>query len=193
MKQLIMLLAAGCLSSAVTNAQPEAVSLQKNISTLNQQESALKKEKSYEKKELSRLKNGQVSAGLKSQFYSDFGNVPVSKWTRSSYFDEVSFVKNGKPFTAFYDEDTKLVGTSSPSSVTALPAKAQQKIKKYYKGYSIRNVIFFDDNEQNETDMVLYDQQFDDADNYFAELQKGNKKIILQVSPGGDVSYFKSY
>ena len=39
--------------------------------------------------------------------------------------------------------------------------------------------------------MNLFDLQFDDADNYFVELEKDNKKIVVQVNMSGDVSYFK--
>jgi len=39
--------------------------------------------------------------------------------------------------------------------------------------------------------MVLWGIQFDDADNYFVELSKGTKKIIVEVSPEGTVGYFK--
>ena len=51
--------------------------------------------------------------------------------------------------------------------------------------------MFFDDNEWNETDMILYGNQFADADNYFVELKKDNKEIILQVNPIGNVSILK--
>ena len=38
--------------------------------------------------------------------------------------------------------------------------------------------------------MMLYGQQFADADNYFVELSKDNKKIVLQVNMSGEVFYF---
>jgi hypothetical protein len=48
----------------------------------------------------------------------------------------------------------------------------------------------FDDNEYNESDMLLYGQLFEDEDSYFVEVQKDDKRIILQVSMDGQVSYF---
>ena len=59
-----------------------------------------------------------------------------------------------------------------------------------YSNYNIGDIIFFDDKELNETDMVLFDNQFDDIDSYFVELKKDNHKIVLEVSIEGDVSYF---
>ncbi len=38
--------------------------------------------------------------------------------------------------------------------------------------------------------MILYNQQFEDKDSYFVELSQKNKKILVQVSMDGDVSYF---
>ncbi len=60
-----------------------------------------------------------------------------------------------------------------------------------YKDYTIGPVVFYDDNEANSTDMILYGEQFEDADNYFVELSKGTKKIVVQVSPEGVVYFFK--
>jgi len=39
--------------------------------------------------------------------------------------------------------------------------------------------------------MILYEQLFQDEDNYFVELKKENKEIILEVNMNGDVSLFK--
>ena len=64
------------------------------------------------------------------------------------------------------------------------------KINKEYKDYTIEKVIFFDDNEDVDTDMILYGSQFDDADNYFVELRKDNKDVVLQVTMDGLVGYF---
>jgi hypothetical protein len=39
--------------------------------------------------------------------------------------------------------------------------------------------------------MLLYGIQFQDEDNYFGELTKGNKKMIVRVDPRGLVEFFK--
>lgn len=40
--------------------------------------------------------------------------------------------------------------------------------------------------------MILYGQQFADEDNYFVELVKGSKKIVLRSNMAGDVSFFSN-
>lgn len=150
-----------------------------------------RKEQKAERKELRKLEGTNVDPRAKSSFMTDFGNLPNVTWKRLGTFDEVRFTKDGKPMTAFYDSDGRLVGTTSPSTFAALPAPAQTEIKNKYKDYTVGQVVFYDDNEINETDMVMYGIQFDDADNYFIEMSKGTNKIVLRVNPGGTVFFFK--
>ncbi len=139
---------------------------------------------------LKKMTGNAVSADVRGRFQEDFGNIPNVKWFRSSYFDEASFVKDGKKTTAFYDPDGQLVGTTTIIKFSDLPAVAQSKIKEEYKDYKVENVIFFDDNEDNSTDMYIYDHQFDSADNYFVEMSSASRKIVLQVDPKGQIYLF---
>ena len=85
-----------------------------------------------------------------------------------------------------------MVGTTTDVDASALPEKARDHIDKIYPGYTIEKVVFFDDNEANDNDMFLYNQSFEDEDNYFPLLVKGSSKIILKVSPKGEVSFFEN-
>jgi hypothetical protein len=91
----------------------------------------------------------------------------------------------------FYDDQSKMVGTSNNVTFSELPKRAQQYINEKYKDYSVGPAVFFDDNEYNETDMVLYGLQFDDEDSYFVELAKDGKKIVVRSNSSGDVYFFK--
>jgi hypothetical protein len=133
----------------------------------------------------------KVSEQAKSHFIADFGNVPDVHWKRSHNFDEAVFTRNGKQMTAWYDIDAHLVGTTSTAFFTDLPADGQNAIKNKYKDYTVGDVIFFDDSEVNQTDMILYNQQFDDADNFFVEMSKGKSNIVIMVSTRGEISFFK--
>ena len=153
-------------------------------------EKEIRKEKKEERKALRKPEGNEVSEIAKTNFISDFGNIRNVHWKRGIQFDEATFTKDGKRMTAYYDYNSKLVGTTQNSSFNDIPLKAQNIIKKKYKGYSIGTVVFYDDNETNETDMILNNIQFDDADNYFVPLTKNGKTAILMVSPDGDISYF---
>jgi hypothetical protein len=151
-----------------------------------------KKEMKTARVPLKKLEGKEINSVAKEEFNKEFGNIPNVKWERTTHFDEATFVKNGKEMKAYFDYDGKFVGTTSHVSFTDLPAGTQKEIKSKYKDYTIDPVvIFFDDNELNQTDMVLYETQFEDADNYFVLLTKGTKKIVLQVNSEGTVFFFK--
>lgn len=160
-----------------------------------------KKERKEAKKEmkdqritLKQLNGEGVNEESKTHFMSDFGNKADVAWTRDLYFDKATFTNDkGTKTSAFYDSDGELVGTSTPSSFESLPATAQTEIKKYYMNYEHAPVIFYDDNESNDTDMILYGVQFDDADNYFIEVtDKKSYPVVLKVTPQGQVTFFSS-
>ncbi|MFT3979502.1 MAG: hypothetical protein QM687_03465 [Ferruginibacter sp.] len=178
MKKLITLSAAALLLVSAANAQTKDVA---------------KNDTRYEKKEnrktLRKLEGKEVTYQAKQQFITDFNNAPVISSERSDYYDEFTFSQAGVITTAYYDNNAMLIGTSQMKRFSDLPAKAQHEISKTYKNYKQGDVIFFDDNALNDTDFFLYNQQLDDEDSYFVELQKDNKKIVLQVDMKGGVEY----
>ena len=138
---------------------------------------------------LKKIPGAGISVEVKQAFAGDFGN-PMVSWERTDIFDIANFTSNGVAMTAYYDADAQLIGTVVHKTFADLPVKAQQTINSQYTGYTKGAVIFFDDNEANATDMVLYDLQFDDIDSYFIELSKDGKTIVLQVTMGGQVANF---
>lgn len=190
MKTLITSVVVAFLSVATiqVNAQNVAQHIQKE----KHLEHELKVEKKSTRKALRKLEGSQVNVQSKESFYSDFGKTTNANWKRGSEFDEVTFTKDGKTKTAFYDYDSKLVGTTTKIAFTDLPAKGIKEINKEYKDYVKGAVIMYDDNESNESDMLLYGQQFEGADHYFISVTKAGKETILMVSMDGVVSYFKS-
>lgn len=170
-------------SAAITTMAQTTASLQGEKKELN-------KEKKEVRKQERAIRNSEASYQTKQQFASDFPGATNIAYSRNSNMDEVWFTQNGVKYKAFYDADAKLVGTTTPKKVSDLPAVAMKEIEKKYNGYNIDKVILFDDNESNDSDMMLYGQQFADADNYFVELSKDSKKIVLQVNMVGEVFYF---
>lgn len=182
MKKLMILSAVAILFAGMANGQTE--------STVRHE---IKKDKTamrQDRKELRKLEGNDVSYQSKQQFLVDFNNAPIISSERNENYDEFTFKKAGVITKAYYDADASLIGTIQMKTFGNLPAKAQQDIKKWYKGYAIADVVFFDDNETNMTDMILYGTQFDDQDSYFVELTKDAKKIVVHVMMDGDVAYF---
>ena len=151
-----------------------------------------KKEAKAEKVALKKLEGSNVSTVAKNNFSSDFKDAKNVEWKRIETFDKVSFTnKDGQKMSAFYDIEGNLVGTTQYKTFADLPENGQKEIKKNYKDYTVGQVVFYDDNENNDTDMILYGVQFEDQDNYFVELAKGTDKIVVQVNPVGEVFFFK--
>ena len=188
MKKLPLLLLLFLLAPSVIQIQAQE---SKNVKAEKGIIKETKKVLKNERKTLHKLERSDVNIISKNSFTTDFGNVPDVRWRSSTFFDEATFTRDGKEMIAYYDFDGKLVGTCSNKTFADLPVKAQSEIRKRYKDYTIGTVILFDDNEFNESDMMLYSIQFEDEDNYFVELTKNNSKIILKVTTAGAISFFK--
>jgi len=189
MKKLLLLSTAAIILTATVNAQITPASLKSDIKIDKKVVSNIRKEKKEDRTVLRKLKGSEVDPVSKQSFATDFPGV-IAQWERLDNFDEASFVKDGQAMSAFYDWEGKLVGTTQNKTFADLPASAQKSVSNEYKDYAIGDVLFYDDNEANETDMILYGNQFADKDSYFVELTKGNKKIVLQVTTDGEVGYY---
>lgn len=185
MKKILVFAAGALLTFATAQAQTQQeTAVRKDIKEL-------KKEKKADEVTLKKLEGSEPSFEAKQHFQEDFANAQDVHWTRASYMDEAVFTLNDIKEKAFYGFDGMLVGTVLPRQFSDLPESAQKHIRKAYKDYTIDRVIMYDDNENNDSDMYLYGSQFEDADNYFVELSRSGKKIILMVSPEGLVTFFK--
>lgn len=140
---------------------------------------------------LKKLLGTEVSINAKNAFAEQFGNIPNVQWKRIMNFDVVAFTKDSKEMKAYFDSDAKLVGTTQKKTFEDLPVKGQQEIKSKYKDYTPGQIVKFDDNELNDTDMVLYSTQFAAVDTYFVELTKNSDKIVVQVLMDGKITLFK--
>lgn len=192
MKKVILLVGAVMLTFAVSQAQTvQEQKLKSEIKSLDKKDTNEKQEKKVLRKELHKLKSQEVSEQSKSQFIKDFKGITNAKWKKSDSFDQASFMKKGDAMAAFYDQDSKLIGTTTIKKYSDLPVNAQNKINEKYKEYSKGSVIYYDDNEENVTNMLFYGKPFD-KDNYFLEILKNGKKSVLQITTEGEVIYFES-
>ena len=151
-----------------------------------------KKDLKSERVALKKLEGTMVSDESKTAFYENFSDAKNVTSKRDDTFDVFTFTNSdGVNLKAFYDIDSKLVGTIQSKQFSDLDPKVQEKIKKEYKDYAVGPVIFYKDNPENSTDMIVYGSQFDDADCYFVELSKGTKKTILQIDTEDVIHFFK--
>lgn len=189
MKKLVFVSAAALLSFMSMQAQTDNVANNGNNPS-KEEKRELKREKKQE--QITRRKQDGSDANYQSKetFYTDFGNHPEATWKTTSHYDEATFNNEGIRTIAYYDFNAQLVGTTCMKTFADLPQNAQKTISKNYKDYAVKDIVFFDDNELNDTNMMLFGNEFDDEDNYFVELQKENKTLIVQVNMEGMVGYF---
>jgi len=187
MKKLWIISAAACFLAIRASARETDVLLRSYAIEMN-----LSKYFGPSDRGLTELELRNFNYQTRANFYVDFGYIPITGWEYSDEFDKISFLKDSVLCTAYYDLDSKLVGTISNVSIADLPARTLEKIDKNYKGYTIGDVVFFDDNELNESNMLYYDRRFDDEDKYFVELKNDKEQIVVQVNDVGDVSFYKA-
>ena len=190
MKKVLFASAAILLAVISTQAQTDDAITKNDNKPSKEERKEIKKEKKEDRVALRNQQGNDASYASKEEFYRDFGIQADVVWTRTRNYDEAVFNKDGVATTAYYDFDSELVGTTNIKSFADLPAAGQKQILKDYKDYTVKHVVFFDDNESNDTDMILFDNQFDGEDNYFVELQKDNKRIVVQVTMDGLAGYF---
>jgi hypothetical protein len=183
MKKITVLIMAFLFAFNVAEAQPQNSDKEKVKET--------RKEEKAERVPLKKLAGKMVSSEAKRNFNSDFAEASDVQWERKGEFDEVTFTNKDIKMKGYYDSEGKLVGTTQDATFAGIPAKCQEIIKTKYKDYTVGPVVFFDDNELNETDMILWAIQFDDRDLYFVELDKGTTKMIMMCNLEGEVSFFK--
>jgi hypothetical protein len=131
----------------------------------------------------------RLTPGIKNQFVEDFPDATNVQYTNGNSLVKVSFTQDKEKISAYYDDGNQLVGTIEKKAFDDLPANAKKKILKDYPGYTIADVIRFDDNEADETEMMQYGRSLNDAENYFVELKTGNKAIVVKVGLSGWVDF----
>ena len=191
MKKLLVLSAATFVLASAIIAHPSDEFVKSNMATQNSHESAIKKEKKEGKKESRRLRNNDVSVLSQDQFYSDFGNIPETEWKRAGIYDEASFIRGGLVVHAYYDTDSKLVGTTIDITFADLPSNAQKIINEKYKDFTVGDVLLYRDSDNGLNDgSVLNNRRLDDGDSYFVELKKMDKETLFQLKADGVYSFY---
>jgi hypothetical protein len=133
----------------------------------------------------------KVSYFSEESFHENFGNIPILEWQSTAAFDKAYFMQDGREYTAYFTRDGEFVGTTHDVAFSELPVAAQKAITKKYGEAAIEKVFNFDDNENSDAAMLIENNAVENNDNYFVILNRGNAKLILQVSMEGVVSFFK--
>src|ERR1700748_2646952 len=102
-------------------------------------------------KEGAETNQNAVSAFTVNQFAYDFPDVTNIHFARANDHDVITYTQNGRDITAYYDDNSELLGTIRMRSVQDLPAGAEKEIADRYPDYTVVRVVRFNANSDNES------------------------------------------
>ena len=150
-------------------------------------------------KEGAQTNQNTVNVFTLNQFATDFPDVTDIHFDQMKGYTAVTYTQNGRINTAYYDDNSELMGTIRNRSIQDLPAGAQTEIANRYAGYTVVRVVRFNANSDNEayidnySELPFYGDSSEDSSNYFVELKNNdNKAIVLMVGLSGEVSFFST-
>jgi hypothetical protein len=127
-------------------------------------------------------KAATVSYTVENQFDAAFNNAKDVAWTITSNCQKATFTDNGVKKSAFYNLQGEYLGLTQDVTYAVIDPKAKATIADKYKDYSVKQVI--------ELQSIPADASFEET-NYFVDLKNDNSEVLVRVSSGADVYFFK--
>ena len=117
-----------------------------------------------------------VDPKILSAFQKEFSFAQNVKWQIKGKFAQVNFSVNDHGFIAWYNSDAQLVSTARNVLYMQLPLSVIMTLEKEFTDASLYGFV-----EITRDDETLYQIQ----------AERKNKKLLLQISPGGNVLMVK--
>jgi hypothetical protein len=117
-----------------------------------------------------------VSAAVLSSFNSSFKNASDVQWKDGGNYYKADFTLNGQYVTAFFNANANLIGVTKNISPVQLPVTLQTSLKKLSEGYWVSE---------------LFELSNESGTSYYATIENGDSKIILNSSSSNWMTYKK--
>ena len=128
---------------------------------------------------ISSFASGKVAdTRLLHDLSSAFRKTEQVSWVSKSNYQQASFNFKNQQATAFYGSDKELIGYSIQVSRTDLPEIVTNAMKNNYNDWAVTDAIMFVDNNGYVS--------------YFIQAVTKNSGKILEISPDGDLSVYKT-
>ena len=119
----------------------------------------------------------KVSSAAVNNFKASFKRASYVSWTINKDYTTATFVYNNVRTQALYTPEGEFIGTNTAVSLDELPVKAKRSFAKKYNGYTVKEAIRFEGNEEGA---------------YYISADNEKEAVILKVSDYGQVSVMKS-
>lgn len=119
----------------------------------------------------------KVSAAAYNNFKASFKRAGDVSWTISKDYTTATFLYNNIRTQALYTPEGEFIGTNTAVALEELPVKAKRSFAKKYDGYTVKEAIRFEGNEEGA---------------YFIAAENEKEVVILKVNDFGQVSIMKS-
>jgi len=127
--------------------------------------------------------SANVSYAATQEFTTDFATAQNVTWTVNKNCQKADFEIDGVKKTAFYNLSGDFIGTTQAVDYKVIPAKMQKQIAANFKGFTAASVIKFEANTGYNADV--------DPTTYFVDLKSTSQELLVKVTAGGDVEFFK--
>jgi len=124
-----------------------------------------------------------ISYAVLNQFHADFRGAEHADWKVTSNCQKVTFTLDGVKMTAFYSLMGEYLGTTEYVDYKTIPATAQKEIAANYKDYAVSEVFKYQNDGSNRDIDTLA---------YFVDLKKAGSEIVVRVTPGEGIHFYKT-
>ncbi|MGB4775262.1 MAG: hypothetical protein WBP45_08820 [Daejeonella sp.] len=118
-----------------------------------------------------------IDASILSSFSGKFLSAENVQWVQRPDYTEAKFTWQNQLMQAFYSTEGEIIAVSRKIKYENLPLTALMAIEERYAGYTNDETI-----EMNSTE---------DGLRYYVSIKNQSKKIILKITPQGELSIFK--
>lgn len=137
-------------------------------------------------------KGAEVSYFAENNFLAKYQGAENVKWTVTNQFQKATFTLKGVKLAAFFDMNGEYIATTQFVDAKKLPAVGKNRLEKLYKGYEIEEVVRYDLDSQEDSRLEMLTGKRAYNTIYFASLKNNDEKVVLKITPDGDVSYLKN-
>ena len=118
----------------------------------------------------------KINFRIMQAFKNEYTNVANVNWTLRSTYAKAAFEKDGQPIEVFYNLAGEMIGTSRQITIDALPTNAKRTFAKKYGGYTVKEAIKFEGEQENA---------------FYISAENDKEKVILKVDATESLSIYK--